>query len=476
MDLVEVRVTATTGKTRRSRLTYKDELVKTPAGLPRIVLTVGGTIGSGVTVTYPLWTRQRTATAAYTLRAALEAQGVAVGGDLKVMELGDFVGATVGLGALPVELARHDSRTAADIAATVNKWSINWLSDRLIMTAAGLAARKPPSMDLAIEAMYSWLARHPRLGKGAIIIDTGSGLSYKTQISPQELVSVVRSAAGFVPDDTTEPVASAWLRSLSVAGMDGTLGHRFRGTGAAGHIFGKTGTLSTAIALSGVLDVDPQRPLAFALVTNTDAPLSKPYIRRAHELVLAEICKYMSKTAARPLVTPGAPVPEVAVPAIGTAPLRPGPAANRACARRAWCGRCGRCGRHARCCGDAHAGDDAARLRGGRRRGLRRRARPRDARAQVARGPRRYRSFGWFSAISRDDSTALTLHVQPLAVRHCPVKSSTGERVPSFSSWGSTTAAPPGAITAVHTRRVISSSPASGWSRARRHARLARLP
>lgn len=340
MDLVEVRVTATTGKTRRSRLTYKDELVRTPAGLPRIVLTVGGTIGAGVTVTYPLWTRQRTAAAAYTLRAALEAQGVAVGGELKVMELGDFVGATVGLGALPVELARHDSPTAADIAATVNKWSINWLSDRLIMTAAGLAARKPPSMDLAIEAMYSWLSRHPRLPKGSIIIDTGSGLSYKTQISPQELVSVVRSAAGFLPDDTTEPVASAWLRSLSVAGMDGTLGHRFRGTGAHGHIFGKTGTLSTAIALSGVLDVDPQRPLAFALVTNTDAPLSKPYVRRAHELVLAEICKYLSKTAARSLVTPGAPgalVPEVApavvakpAPAVTTVPVTTTPSSDEA--------------------------------------------------------------------------------------------------------------------------------------------------
>jgi D-alanyl-D-alanine carboxypeptidase len=175
--------------------------------------------------------------------------------------------------------------------------------------------------------MYAWLARHPHLGKQDIVLDTGSGLSYRTQISTQELVSVVRSAAGFVPDDPSRPTTDAWLRSLSVAGTDGTLRSRFRGTNAAGRIFGKTGTLSTAIALSGVLDLDPQRPLAFALVTNSDAPLLKPYVRRAHELVLGELCKYLSKTSA-PLAAAAAAAP-VAVAAPVAAPA-PAPAIDAA--------------------------------------------------------------------------------------------------------------------------------------------------
>jgi D-alanyl-D-alanine carboxypeptidase/D-alanyl-D-alanine-endopeptidase (penicillin-binding protein 4) len=316
VDLVTVKVTATTARKKvRSRLTYKEELTKNERGQPRIALTVGGVIGKGATVKYPLWTRQRTAAAAYSLIAALRARGIAVGGEMERMELGDFVGATVARGALPVELGRHESRRVADIIAKVNKWSINWLADRLIMTAAGLAARKPPSMALGIEAMYAWLARHPNLGKQDIVLDTGSGLSYNTKISPQELVSVVRSAAGFVPGDTSRPAADAWLRSLAVAATDGTLSRRFRGTTAAGRIFGKTGTLARAIALSGVLDVDPQRPLAFALVTNTDAPLARPYVRRAHELVLAEICKYLSKTSARPAAAAPAPAPAADAPA-----------------------------------------------------------------------------------------------------------------------------------------------------------------
>jgi D-alanyl-D-alanine carboxypeptidase/D-alanyl-D-alanine-endopeptidase (penicillin-binding protein 4) len=325
VDLVEVKVTATTAaKPGRARLTYKEELTTNERGQPRIVLTIGGTIGKGAFTTYPLWTRQRTAAAAYSMIAALRARGIAVGGEMKRMELGDFVGETVALGALPVELGRHESRRIADIAATVNKWSINWLADRLIMTAAGLAARKPPSMELGLEAMYTWLARHPHLGKQDLVIDTGSGLSYNTKISSQELVSIVRSAAGFAAGETSRPIADAWLRSLSVAGADGTLARRFRGTSAAGHILGKTGTLARAIALAGVLDVDPQRPLVFALVTNSDTPLSKPYIRRAHELVIAEVCKYLARTSRG---TVAAPAPAVAAPAAVAAKLAAKPAA-----------------------------------------------------------------------------------------------------------------------------------------------------
>jgi D-alanyl-D-alanine carboxypeptidase/D-alanyl-D-alanine-endopeptidase (penicillin-binding protein 4) len=326
-DLVSIKIAATTARAPMvPRLTYKQELSADERGQPRITLTIGGVIGKGGALTYPMPTQLRTAAAAYAVIAALRAHGIAVAGERKQMELGDFVGATVALGSLPVELGRHESRQVAEIVATINKWSINWLADRLIMTAAGLTARKPPSMEVALDAMYGWLARHPHLGKQGIVLDTGSGLSYNTQISSQELVSVVRSAAGFVPDDTSRDAADAWLHSLSIAGTDGTLARRFRGTTAAGRIFGKTGTLSTSIALSGVLDVDPQRPLAFSLVTNSDAPLPSRYIRRAHELVLAEICKYLAKTSPR---LAAAPAP-VAAPAMPAAPAAPAPAAAAA--------------------------------------------------------------------------------------------------------------------------------------------------
>ncbi|MEO7733892.1 MAG: D-alanyl-D-alanine carboxypeptidase/D-alanyl-D-alanine-endopeptidase, partial [Kofleriaceae bacterium] len=314
MDLVSLTVTAKTARTAaRPRLTYQVETTRDGAGHPRMRVTIGGTIGKGGDAKYALATRERTAAAAYTLRAALRAHGVALDGDFKTAELGDFVGDASVAAAIPIELGRHDSPRLAEIIAQVNKWSINWLADRVIVTAAALARRQPPSMELALGAMYDWLNRHPRIAKENLVVDTGSGLSYHTRITAHELVSIVRSAAGFASgaDAGDAALARAWLDSLSIAGTDGTLSHRFRGGDVRGRIRGKTGTLSTAIALSGVLDIDPQRPLAFSLVTNGDTPLSKGYVRRAHEQVVALLCRYLARTqklpataAALPVVTP----------------------------------------------------------------------------------------------------------------------------------------------------------------------------
>jgi D-alanyl-D-alanine carboxypeptidase/D-alanyl-D-alanine-endopeptidase (penicillin-binding protein 4) len=313
--LVELDVKATTSKRtlKRPRLTYKTEVTKTEAGYPRIKLTIGGTIGKGSATRYPLWTKQRTANAAYSLIAALKTHGVTVTGEMRVVDLSDFVGDTVLHGGLPIELGRHESQPLADIVRRVNKWSVNWLADRVVMTAAALAKHEQPSMELAIEAMHGWLSRHPQIEKNAVTIDTGSGLSYRTQITPTDIVSIVRAAGGFSGDNESRS-AQAWLSSLAVSGTDGTLRRRFRGTNASGRIHGKTGTLSTVIALSGILDIDPARPLAFSLVTNADAPLSKVRVRRAHEQVVAEICKYLARTSKTTPIETHAPVPAPILP------------------------------------------------------------------------------------------------------------------------------------------------------------------
>ncbi|MBL0218380.1 MAG: D-alanyl-D-alanine carboxypeptidase/D-alanyl-D-alanine-endopeptidase [Myxococcales bacterium] len=326
---VSVTVTAKTAKrVMRPRLTYKVETTKTLLGQPRIHVTIGGTIGKGGTFSYPLATRERTATAAYALKGALAAAGVRVSGDLKVLELGDFVGDAVGAGSLPIELGRHDSRPLAEIVTRINKWSINWLADRVIMTAAALSRRQPPSMELAVDAMYTWLARRPHLSKSDLYVDTGSGLSYRTKISPTELVSIVRSASGYA-QDSDPALGAAWVSSLSIAGTDGTLRHRVRGAELTARVRGKTGTLSTAIAMSGLLDVDPDHPLAFALVTNTKRPLSKGAVRKAHDQLIGALCTYAAKTSkvnplapahvASPLATPApALTPAPASPTTGT--------------------------------------------------------------------------------------------------------------------------------------------------------------
>ena len=196
-ELVTPTVSAKTMKTAgRAKLAFTAMPTLDALGHARLALAVAGTIGKGGTTTYQLRLEQRTAAAAHALRAALRAHGIAVHGDAIAQELAAFVGSASRAGALPVELARHNSAPLADIVAHVNKWSINWLADRVIMTAAALARQTTPSMDVALDAMYGWLARHTHASKDSVVVDTGSGLSYHTRITAHELVDVVRSAAG----------------------------------------------------------------------------------------------------------------------------------------------------------------------------------------------------------------------------------------------------------------------------------------
>jgi serine-type D-Ala-D-Ala carboxypeptidase/endopeptidase (penicillin-binding protein 4) len=324
-DLIELHITAKTDKRafKKHRLKFTPETVVDAQGKRRIKLTIGGTIGKGKETLYPFYTRERTAVAAHSLRAALRAHQIVVNGDVRVKELGDFIGDSVGANGLPVELARHESQTLQDIVTRVNKWSVNWLADRVIMTAAALSRRTTPSMEVAIDAMYAWLQRHS-LSKQDVIIDTGSGLSYRTRITPQELVKIVRAAGGFA-SGADEDLSKAWLESLAIAGRDGTLRHRFKFPEARGYIKGKTGSLSTVIALTGLLDLDPTRPLAFSIVTNTLRPLKKPFIRKAHEQLVGLLAKYVVATAKPTALPAGTPVqlgpPDTTLPAINEAAI-----------------------------------------------------------------------------------------------------------------------------------------------------------
>ncbi len=309
-DFVEVDVKAKTEKhvRKRHKLKFATTTIQNPNGKKRLKLTITGLIGKTGEKTYSLYTRERTWMASHALRAALRARNVTVNGDVRSVELGDYIGDAVGAAGLPVELARHDSDQLQDIVRRINKWSVNWLADRVIMTAAALSRRTAPSMQVAVEAMYDWLQRHPQLDKKSVIIDTGSGLSYRTRMTTNEIVKIVRSAAGFVPGgDATQ--SKAWTESLAVGGTDGTLRSRFRRLpDVRGHLRGKTGSLSTVIALSGIIDIDPTRPLAFSIITNTPSPLKKGFVRKAHEQLVQLLAEYVTATAKPSSMPAGTPV------------------------------------------------------------------------------------------------------------------------------------------------------------------------
>lgn len=302
-EFIEVEVTATTAAKRKpaGKLTVTSEVYTDEGGHERLKLTVAGTIGRGRRLTRDIFIKERAQHTAHLLRAALRDLGIEVMGDVRVGALGDFVRGGVADGYLPMPLAEHLSDPAGTIIARVNKRSINWLADRMVVTAAAHKYGGEPSMAKAIDAMYAWLGRTTGLSRDDLVIDTGSGLSYKTELSARQLVAVLRAGLGLRDDDADGPadgvdpedVHAAYHDSLAVGGVDGTLRRRFRGKHLKGHVIGKSGTLNRVIALSGLLEADNGRQVVFSIVTNGHKPSWKHRVREGHEQLVALLCDYL---------------------------------------------------------------------------------------------------------------------------------------------------------------------------------------
>ncbi|HEY0597747.1 D-alanyl-D-alanine carboxypeptidase/D-alanyl-D-alanine endopeptidase, partial [Sphingopyxis sp.] len=92
----------------------------------------------------------------------------------------------------------------------------------------------------------------------------GSGMSTYNRVAPRGMVILLRWIA-------TQPWGAAWRETLPVAGVDGTLSKRFRGTPLERRLFAKTGTLNATNALSGYMTAKSGRTLIFSIYAN-DVP------------------------------------------------------------------------------------------------------------------------------------------------------------------------------------------------------------
>jgi D-alanyl-D-alanine carboxypeptidase/D-alanyl-D-alanine-endopeptidase (penicillin-binding protein 4) len=101
-------------------------------------------------------------------------------------------------------------------------------------------------------------------GIAPTVVD-GSGLSRHDRTTPREVVRLLASM------DASES-AEAFDASLPVAGRNGTLYRRMRGTAAQDRCHAKTGTLHDVSALAGFCDTTGGERVAFAFLMNRVNP------------------------------------------------------------------------------------------------------------------------------------------------------------------------------------------------------------
>ena len=114
--------------------------------------------------------------------------------------------------------------------------------------------------EAGVELMQEFLSRIG-VRKGDVLLEEGSGLSRRDVITPEATVALLTHMS-------RSRWAEVYRNALPIAGVDGTLQNRMKGTAAAGNVRAKTGTLRYVYTLAGYVTTAAGERLAFSIMLN----------------------------------------------------------------------------------------------------------------------------------------------------------------------------------------------------------------
>jgi D-alanyl-D-alanine carboxypeptidase/D-alanyl-D-alanine-endopeptidase (penicillin-binding protein 4) len=198
--------------------------------------------------------------AAELLRQALLDHGITVVGAARARHRAQ--GVAMGAPRAGFTLATWESPPLWEILQTTAKVSENLHAELLLRLLGKLRGAPGASGEdgevAAGERVVAAFEHRAGLAHDDAKLVDGSGLSRLDLVTPAGVVRLLRYMNG-------QPEASAWRSFFPVAGEDGTLVHRFRGTAAAGVLTGKTGSMTHVHCLSGYVTTRHGEHLAFAI-------------------------------------------------------------------------------------------------------------------------------------------------------------------------------------------------------------------
>ena len=181
-------------------------------------------------------------------REALQRQGIPVTGGVQA---GTVPSLAVPRAAL--------SRPIDTVLVHMNKVSDNLSAENFLKTISATQGGEPGSSEFGIWKINEFL---DGLGIDTtkILMVDGSGVSHYNLLTTSMLVQLLEGMA------SRTDVFPLFYRSLPVAGRDGTLESRMRGTPAEGNLHAKTGTISGACSLSGYVTDRDGEMLVFSMM------------------------------------------------------------------------------------------------------------------------------------------------------------------------------------------------------------------
>jgi D-alanyl-D-alanine carboxypeptidase, serine-type, PBP4 family len=268
---VGAQCTITTGPTTSS-ITFNNRTTTTARGTKRelsIYRSLGDNvieIGGSLPMDDPGWTGAIAAPRpamlfVSMLRASLGRRGVTITGRTRAVDARERAVAPLQISAL-TEIAMLQSPPLGEIAAQTMKPSQNLYAE-LILRALGNATRKDAKLsseEAGLETVKA-LLREAGADTGLLILTDGSGLSRRDLVTADAALKLLTYME-------RHRYAKVYRDSFPLAGSEGTLRNRMKGTVAAGNVRAKTGSLPTIAALAGYVTSASGERLAFSILIN----------------------------------------------------------------------------------------------------------------------------------------------------------------------------------------------------------------
>jgi D-alanyl-D-alanine carboxypeptidase/D-alanyl-D-alanine-endopeptidase (penicillin-binding protein 4) len=177
-------------------------------------------------------------------------------------------------------LATLSSPPLSEILKALMKPSQNQIAEMLFRTVAleQTGAGRPDSARVVVQAQIAkWGVAIP----SEAVVRDGSGLSRYDYISPRTAVRILDAMR-------KSPHFPVYYDALPIAGVDGTIRNRMKGTPAQGNVHAKTGSVALARSLSGYVTTADKHMLIFSfLCNNWTVPVTS--VERVQDAIAARL-------------------------------------------------------------------------------------------------------------------------------------------------------------------------------------------
>lgn len=225
---------------------------------------IQGTLAPNSSVSRVFFIEQPAFVAADMFKKRIESSGIVVEG-------------SSGLKSSPSTVSELASfhRPLVDVVNIINKKSDNFCAEHLFKMIGGgkidaavpeLAAKDNHTVQASAEQLQASLRQYGIVGSStpSVQIFDGSGLSRRNKIAPLTMLRLLENVQN-------APFANEFLNAFAIAGLDGTLQYRMRGTTAEYNVHAKTGTHKNVSALAGYIRTLDGERLMFSFIFNGNA-------------------------------------------------------------------------------------------------------------------------------------------------------------------------------------------------------------